>query len=107
MEPLVPLCNLEAIEINATPLGLPIEVPGVPMSGYLVFSPGRDFVERLENRHQLLRRVLLTHRHQSHAGRLTGRASFLWERGGEWERRPAPYLEYWDIICDRVGHFST
>ncbi|KIM20611.1 hypothetical protein M408DRAFT_12930 [Serendipita vermifera MAFF 305830] len=99
MESLSSLDNLETLEVNgfrlsSDPNRFTIEDENRK------FKPKFRFFALLQTRHPLLRRVLLTFRNPNGVTR-TGE-SFLWEKSRLWNSRRVPYLEYWDIICNRL-----
>jgi hypothetical protein len=102
MDILAPLDRLEAMEINQNRIEPGFWLP--PKDLGVLFDPTRRFFDLLDDRHPLLRRVLLIARREMSMGPRMRPKPVLWEKFDSWSSRPAPYLEYWDILCDKLGN---
>jgi hypothetical protein len=102
MDVLAPLDQLEAIEINQFRAEDGTQIPLMLDPGIL-FSPTRRFFDLLKERHPSLRRVLLIARQEIKLGPTFGPPPVLWWRSEGWTSKPTSYLEYWDIVNDKLG----
>jgi hypothetical protein len=101
MDVLAPLDQLEAIEINRFRAEDGTRIPLMLDLGVL-FNPTRRFFNLLNERHPSLRRVLLIARKEIKLGFTSGPPPVLWRRSEGWTSRPTSYLEYWDILDDKL-----
>ena len=102
MDVLAPLDHLEAIEINRFRAEDGTQIPLMLNPGIL-FNPTGRFFDLLQERHPSLRRVLFTPRQEIKLGPTFGPPPVLWRRNEGWTSRPTSYLEYWDIVNDKLG----
>jgi hypothetical protein len=102
----MPLRSLEVMEINRFQLVRTCYTTDMTVGYGGSFNPDRRYFEILGDRHSRLRRILLTYRHryQTEAKSITVPDPVLWEKtdGQLWNPRPAPYLDYWDILHDKL-----
>jgi hypothetical protein len=106
MDVLAPLDQLEAIEINRFRAEDGTQIPLMLDLGVL-FNPTRRFFNLLNERHPSLRRVLLIARQEIKLGPTFGPPPVLWRRSEGWTSGLTSYLEYWDILCDRLDDFRV